>query len=350
MKGMEFRPGDWAGRLAGLLLLLNGIVMAENSPKALGYTFPDEWEKHRGTMMIFPSRYHYGRETKGLRKEFVEVARAISRREPVIVFCLGEEEKDCRKYFQGISNVTIHGGDFSIDWARDNAPMVIRNREGQLASAGFRANGWGKKYRGWQKDAGTRDRISEKMGWPVFHSYLVLEGGSIEIGIGIGIVTESCVLNSNRTDWPKEKVERELLRMLGLEKIIWIPSGLMPDPVTDGHVDGLLKFVGNDIVLLHTTAVKSDVNYRICQEAKEILQANGLKVVELPLMDDMVHMNFYIGSGGEVAYVPICGDPRQDEPALEVIRQLYREVVPIVSNHIAEAGGGIHCYTQQIPY
>ena len=60
-------------------------------------------------------------------------------------------------------------------------------------------------------------------------------------------------------------------------------------------------------------------------------------------------MNFYIGSGGDIAYVPICGDPGQDKPALEVIGKLYKRVVPIVSNHIARAGGGIHCYTQQIP-
>ncbi len=60
-------------------------------------------------------------------------------------------------------------------------------------------------------------------------------------------------------------------------------------------------------------------------------------------------MNFYIGSGGDIAYVPICGDPGQDKPALEVIAKLYKRVVPIVSNHIARAGGGIHCYTQQIP-
>ena len=123
----------------------------------------------------------------------------------------------------------------------------------------------------------------------------------------------------------------------------------MPDKVTDGHVDGLLKFVSKDTVLLHTIDWKSDVNYQICQEAKQILLANGLKVVELPLMDDIVHMNFYIGSGGDTAYVPICGDPKQDEPALKVIRGLYKNVVPIVATHIAKAGGGIHCCTQQIP-
>lgn len=331
------------------IMSLGPSIMASETPKSLGFTFPDEWEERRGTMMIFPAKHNYGRKVKGLRHEFADIAIAIAKNEPVEVFCFSTDEKACHKLLGNVPNITIHSGDYRIDWARDNAPMVLRGHDGKLASAGFRVNGWGMKYDGWQDDIETRDNISKAMGWPIFHSDFVLEGGAIEIGGGIGIVTESCVLNANRTDWSKEKVEEELKEMLGLEKIIWIKSGLMPDRITDGHVDGLLKFVAKDTVLLHTTDFKSDINYRICQGAKRVLKANGLKVIELPLMDDMVHMNFYIGSGGEVAYVPICGDPKQDNPALKIIRKFYKEVIPIVSNKLAKEGGGIHCYTQQIP-
>lgn len=300
--------------------------------------------------MIFPASHSYGRsELRGLRNEFADIAEAIADHEPVEVFCYRADEQACRKLLEDIPNITIHSGDYRIDWARDNAPMVLRGPDGQLASAGFRFNGWGTKYDGWEEDVDTRDHISEAMGWPIFYSDLVLEGGSIEIGSGIGIVTESAVLNSNRTDWPKEDVEEELKEMLGLDQIIWIQSGLMPDPITDGHVDGLLKFVAEDTVLLHTADLRSDINYRICQDAKRVLQDHGLKVVELPLMEDIVHMNFYIGSGGDIAFVPICGDPDQDEPALEIIGRYFEEVVPIIANHLTAAGGGIHCYTQQIP-
>ena len=332
---------------AASMMVVTGV--ASDSPKSMGYTFPDEWEKHLGTMMIFPAKHGYGAETEGLRKEFVKIARAISMNEPVVIFCFTADAKACRKAFSNVENVKLHVGDYRIDWARDNAPMVLRNDDGEFAAAGFRFNGWGRKYQGWQDDVKTRDNIALEMGWKIFPSELVLEGGSIEIGGGVGIVTESCVLNPNRTNWPKAKVESELKEMLGLDKIIWLKSGLMPDKATDGHVDGLLKIVAKDTVLLHTTDLKSDLNYKICQDAKRVLLENEFKVLELPLMDDIVHMNYYIGTGGDVAYVPVCGDPEQDEPALEVIRRLYGQVVPIVSNKIAAAGGGIHCYTQQIP-
>lgn len=327
----------------------SATIALSETPKSLGYTFPDEWEVHRGTMMIYPAQHSYGQAIKGLREEFVQIATAIAQHEPVEIFCFSPEEAECRTRFGDTPNLSIHAGNFPIDWARDTAPMVLRGRDGAWASAGFRFNGWGKKYRGWKEDINSRDAISETMGWPIFHSDFVLEGGAIEIGGGIGIVTESCVLNPNRTNWSKEQVEEELKNMLGLEQIIWIKSGLMPDPMTDGHVDGLLKFISKDTVLLHTTDLKSDINYQICQDAKRILLDHGLTVIDLPLMDDLVHMNFYIGSGGEIAYVPICGDPEQDEPALNVIRSLFKTVIPITATHIAQAGGGIHCYTQQIP-
>lgn len=328
---------------------VHSVMAADKTPKQLGFTFPDEWEHRAGTMMIYPARHSYGRKTNGLRKEFREVALAIAKNEPVHIYCLTNESDDCRKDFAGSKNIAIYPGDFRIDWARDNAPMVIRNKNGELATAGFRFNGWGKKYRGWEDDVDTRDNIAKKMGWPIFHSDFVLEGGSIEIANRVGIVTESCVINKNRTDWSKAKVENELKEMLGLDKIVWIKSGLMPDKTTDGHVDGILKFIADDTVLLHTTDWQRDVNYQISQDAKAELKKAGLKVIELPLMDDIVHMNFYIGSGGDVIYVPICGDPKQDEPALKVLQRLYKKVVPIVSVNIAKAGGGIHCYTQQIP-
>uniref|UniRef100_A0A7S4J3M3 Agmatine deiminase n=1 Tax=Odontella aurita TaxID=265563 RepID=A0A7S4J3M3_9STRA len=324
------------------------------TPKSLGYTFPDEWEEHAGTMMIFPSRRSYGRlRSRGLQREFRDIALAVARNEAVHVCVHTDDERRCREMLGDASDVTLHvGNEFSVDWARDNAPMVLRDGNGHLACADFQFNGWGAKYSGWEDDVGTRNAISRTMGWRTFPSDLVLEGGSIEIAGGIGIVTESCVLNENRCGggrWGKAEVEEELKSLLGLDRIIWIKSGLMPDPFTDGHVDGLLKWIRPGTVLFHTTDYKKDVNFKICQDAKAVLEEEGIAVIELPLMENMVHMNFYIGSGGNVAYIPVCGKTKQDEPALDVIQELFEEVVPIKATSLLKAGGGIHCLTMQIP-
>jgi agmatine deiminase len=331
------------------------VVKETQSPKELGYSFPDEWEPRAGTMMIFPAKNQYGKfQIDGLRSEFCTIAKAIANNEPVHVFCIPQDASTCHGLFGDNENIFLHVGQFTLDWARDNAPILLRNnKSGKLASAGFQCNGWGKKYKEWKADIHTRDNMAASMNWPVFPSEMVLEGGAIEICNGVGITTESCTLNKNRTKLPKAKVERELKDMLGLDTIIWLQSGLVPDPFTDGHVDGMVKWISKDTVMLHTIEdeyqSEDPKNYAICQQAKTVLRSHKIHVVELPLAEKIVHMNFYIGSGGTIAYVPVCGDPKHDDPALEVLCQHFETVVPIVANHIYKAGGGIHCYTQQIP-
>ena len=43
------------------LMVPTSFLTAAESPKSMGFTFPDEWNDRAGTMMIFPSTYHYGR-------------------------------------------------------------------------------------------------------------------------------------------------------------------------------------------------------------------------------------------------------------------------------------------------
>ena len=82
-----------------------------------------------------------------------------------MVFCYTADERACQRLLGDWANIFIRIGDYSIDWARDNALMLIRSPQGDLASAGLRFNGWGKKYRGWQENADTRDNIAKEMAW-----------------------------------------------------------------------------------------------------------------------------------------------------------------------------------------
>ena len=68
---------------------------------------------------------------------------------------------------------------------------------------------------------------------------MISEGGCITVdGQWTLITTETCFLNPNRNPgWSKGEVERELARMLGVTKIIWIRGDPLEDE-TNGHVDG----------------------------------------------------------------------------------------------------------------
>lgn len=336
-----------------LLVFLTPVtLLGDDKVKNKSFSFPDEWGKHSGTILTFPTTLSYGVKARALQAELAALANAIVKNEPVFVFVHPKGAKRAKSLLSKEITLIV-GADYRIDWARDTAPLITKNDKGQRRAVCFQFNGWGKKYSGWKKDQGVNLAMSKYFKLPVIKSELVLEGGAIEIGstsMGLtGIVTEQCVLNRNRTNWSRAKIEKELKSKLGLSQVIWLKKGLNPDPVTDGHVDGLLKFIAKDTVLLHSLKDRRDVNYKTCVDAKRQLKKAGLTVIDLPLARDIVHMNFYIGTEGKVAYVPICGDAVQDKPALKIIGEHFKTVVPLKSLAFSKAGGGIHCQTQQIP-
>ena len=107
--------------------------------------------------------------------------------------------------------------------------------------------------------------------------------------------------------------------------------------------------------MLNTTSDLNDPNYQICQDAKAKLLSESdsrgrkLEVIELPLADDVAHINFYIANG--CVLVPIANDPTQDDAPLSIIRNAFRDrkVIGMSGDILAQGGGGIHCITQQVP-
>jgi agmatine deiminase len=142
---------------------------------------------------------------------------------------------------------------------------------------------------------------------------------------------------------------------LGAKKVIWLGKGLTPDPVTDGHVDGMAAFARPGVVLLHFLKEKDDPNFKILADAKRRLKestdAKGRKfeIIDLPLADEVGQMNFYICN--DAVIVPVSGDKSQDDEPLGILREVFddRKIVAVRGNRLAKGGGGVHCITQQMP-
>ena len=333
-------------------------LVTDSTPAADGFHFPAEWEEHEYTIMVMPPPQNWrgsGIRLADVRGQWADVANQLAEYEPVLMVVDPKE----RRHANRLLSDEVEPVEFPVNdgWSRDSGPMFVVNGKGQRRVAGFTFNGWGAKFPPYDDDALLKARLCKHLQVPMYPIDLCLEGGAVALdGEGTVLTTEQCLLNKNRnTTADKSAIEKQLHDALGTSKVIWLGKGLEPDPVTDGHIDGIAAFADAGTVLLHTTDDRSDRNYRICQEAKRRLQkstsASGrrLEVIELPLDGDLSHMNFYIANG--VVLVPITTDPRQDDRPLGILREVFNEydVIGIDSRVLAEGGGGIHCITQQVP-
>ncbi len=203
-------------------------------------------------------------------------------------------------------------------WARDMGPQFIRSLAGQL-----RVTDWNFNYWGYEEPDSPNSSFDEPFdrnaaglfNIPVVEAQpsrstgvrFIHEGGSASHnGHGTMIAVESVVMQRNmgpnrfcggqspvtdfdqpntyapNPDWPacKARVENEYRRMLGVKKIIWIPTGIIEDSGTfrgalgthvripefagitiphpgvytmygtNGHADDFIRFIGPDTVVL----------------------------------------------------------------------------------------------------
>ena len=156
-----------------------------------------------------------------------------------------------------------------------------------------------------------------------------------------------------------------LLDSLGAEKMIWAP-GVKDADITEFHIDALARFVkpGQVMIQLPKKIISGDPWSASAFEAYEILkkatdaQGNKLDIVVIPepvnigsQEKDFVnsYANYFVCNGAVICAE--FGDDNADAEAAHIIGQLYpgREIISINVDAIGEAGGGIHCSTQQQP-
>src|SRR5690606_25024656 len=93
-------------------------------------------------------------------------------------------------------------------------------------------------------------------------SDLTMEGGSLETnGKGVLIQSEQVTLQRN-PDWTKEEIEEEFLRIMNIQKVIWLKNGTADDSRsfiendgyvsfgTGGHTDEFVRFADANTILL----------------------------------------------------------------------------------------------------
>jgi agmatine deiminase len=319
---------------------------------------PPEWAPHRAVWIGFPSHADlWEDDLEPARAEVAAFALAVhaeGRGEEVRL--VAADPQSARAAAVRAPFATIVQEPFGDIWLRDTGPIILKGR-GLPSAAVFRFNGWGGKY-DLEGDDTIGLRLGETAGLePVRHDW-VLEGGAIDAdGAGLLVTTEQCLLNPNRNPGlSRGDVEARLREDLGARHILWLGEGLLNDH-TDGHVDNLARFVGENRLAVPVAASPDDPNGAVYADARRRAEAAGVEVVPVPSpgrveRDGEIvpasYMNFYIGNAAVV--VPLYG-AANDAAAVAAVGALFpdRQAVGLRADRVLTGGGSFHCISQQMP-
>ena len=323
---------------------------------------PAEWQPHKAVWTAWPSAADlWGQDLDQARVEVAAMVRALAdggAGDKMRVLAHGREAEASAKLAIGRS-AEIIPAPFGDIWLRDTGPIFTNDGR----ALGFKFNGWGGKYIvPHDEEVSARLALAAKADFKM-HDF-ILEGGAIEMdGEGTLLTTRQCLLNPNRNPhWTEAGAERELVRALGVEKVLWLDEGLANDH-TDGHIDNLARFIAPGRVVCQAPFGPDDPNAEVLEEIALALggmtDAHGrkLEVARIPgpgvVLDEdgdaaaASHMNFLIGNTTVV--VPVYSASGQ--AAIDALKPLFpgRKIVGLPSRAILTGGGSFHCITQQEP-
>jgi agmatine deiminase len=343
--------------------------MTAQTPAALGYRMPAEWEPHAATWLSWPRREgisfpdSFDRVLPALRA----MAEALIESEQVCINVGNDaHEVEARAVLDGLSmeRITFYRIPTNEPWCRDHGPIFLtRNTDPRLAIVDWDYNAWGGKYPPCDLDEVVPTRAARFLDVPVFYPRMILEGGSIEVnGAGALLTTESCLLNPNRNPClGRAEIEQRLRDYFGIQEILWLAEGIEGDD-TDGHIDDLARFVSEHTVVMVVEENREDENYQPLQEnlarlSEMKIDERQIEIIALPMPKRIVreglrlpasYANFYIANS--CVLLPTFADPN-DETALSILRNLFpdRRVIGIDCRELIWGLGTFHCLTQQQP-
>lgn len=330
-----------------------------------GYEMPLESAPHERTFMQWPVNLdvYDPPSLRRIQRSIALIANTIARHELVVMLVAKQHMAGARRLLS--EAVTLW--DIATDdlWCRDSGPTFVRNAAGQCAIAHLRFNGWGNKQ-SHDNDAMIAPRIAARLGMPLLDTGLVGEQGGVEHdGAGTLLAHASCWANPNRNGLTKAEIGQRLIAALGGRQIIWAP-GVAGQDITDYHIDALARFVGPGKVLIQLSdkldphdpwSVSGHETLRILEQSTDA-SGKPLEIVRLPDPIDIrsrkadfvaSYVNYYVCNGAVIAAQ--FGDRRADGRARELLQTLYpgRTIEMLDIDPVGEAGGGIHCATQQQP-
>lgn len=214
------------------------------------FTFPAEFEP-QSAMWIGARPKENGHPTLGV---VVQMAQALAPHVDVYLVVPGEAvQAQLKKLLRArhvdprrIRYQTITSN--PTQWYRDIGPIFLKGNRGHLKVVDFNFNCYGDCKIGSPEakaKEGIDRQIAAMLHLPVLHTNLVSEGGDRDVnGRGTMMAVESAEMQRN-PGISRNRIERELLRLLGQKKMIWLKQGVAEDDdAQQGEVEGNVYAAG----------------------------------------------------------------------------------------------------------
>lgn len=322
---------------------------------------PAEFSKGKTIWLAWPfSKPLWGHDLEKAQEEVRALISSLKEESLALIFPSSSELEKTKNIISH-PNIIYKVLPYGDIWLRDTFPLFVTDAENKPMAVIPKFNGWGEKYL-FDDDVTLANRAADLFLVKKISSSLIFEGGAIESnGEGCFLTTEQCLLNSNRNPLvSKETIEKELFRLFGAKKIIWLKEGLKNDH-TDGHIDTLARFINPHTIAIMTPTSKDDPNFSVLKALKNDLAAatdaegKSFSLLELPSPGTVLdrngqlmpasYLNFIIGD--HTLVMPLYGSMMDKEAEALLTKAVDLKVIGISAKAILSGGGAFHCISQE---
>ncbi len=322
---------------------------------------PAEWERHDSTWMQWPKG-----EEKTYRDNFAGIIKALQRTEQVNLAVESQAAKTEAMQFLTQRGVPLNNVQFQImpydwSWMRDNGAIWVEqtNAKGvkKMAVQDWGFDGWGGDGGPSRKDDAVPQYVAKIEGVGYEKISVVLEKGTLEFNGKDTVITSWTVLHQRNPTMTRGELETVLKDKFGVSKVVWLEGSAAGD-LTDGHVDGIARFVNENTVVVSRYTNQSDPDAALFEKSAAIIRAAGFNVVRLDVPGYVQYRgkkmaanytNFLVANG--VVIASSYANAQFDNNARLQLQKLFpgREVIMTDTRELWINGGAVHCVTNDQP-
>ncbi len=322
---------------------------------------PAEWERHDSTWMQWPKG-----EERSYRDNFAGIINALQRTEQVNLAVESQAAKTEAMQFLSQRGVPLNNVQFQImpydwSWMRDNGAIWVEQTDSKgikkMAVQDWGFDGWGGDGGPSRKDDAVPQYVSKIEGVGYEKISVVLEKGTLEFNGKDTVITSWTVLHQRNPTMTRGELETVLKDKFGVSKVVWLEGATAGD-LTDGHVDGIARFVNENTVVVSRYANQSDPDAALFEKSAAIIRAAGFNVVRLDIPGYVQYQgekmaanytNFLVANG--VVIASSYANAQFDNNARLQLQKLFpgREVIMTDTRELWINGGAVHCVTNDQP-